>query len=125
MNKLNEARGEKENVQFPFLFAYMSTYLIYLFISPLGSRLPQESEGLDICLWCAGRFVYVFKVGRFCLTRTMEHRDLGEDRRLPLYVYTVRREAEQLAKNRWNNFLTTTQSFREMAMSYFAAIQRC
>lgn len=41
---------------------------------------------------CVYRFVYVFKVGRFCLTRTIEHRDLGEDRRLPLYVYTVRKD---------------------------------
>lgn len=63
---------------------------IYLFISLSGSCLPGESEGL--CLWCVCRFVYVFKVGRVCLTRTMGHKDLGEDRRLLLYVYTFRRE---------------------------------
>lgn len=67
-----------------FPFAYMSIYPIYLFISPSGSPLSGEFEGLGISLWCVCRFVYMFKVGRFCLTRTMGHGDLGEDRRLPL-----------------------------------------
>lgn len=79
-------RPEEKRRKFcPFFpFAYMSICPIYLFISPSGSCLPVESEGLGICLWCVCRFVYMFKVGRFCLTRTMEDRDLGEDRWLPL-----------------------------------------
>lgn len=75
-----------------FPFAYMSIYLPGLFISPSCSRLPGESEGLDIRLWFVCRFVYVFKVGRFCLAWTMEHTDLGEDRQLPLYIYIARKK---------------------------------
>lgn len=84
VNELNQARGKKEKVLSLFPFAYMSICPIYLFISPSDSRLPGESERLGMCLWCVCRFVYVFKVGRFCLTRTMEDRDLGEDKWLPL-----------------------------------------
>lgn len=69
-------KGESSVPVFPIVF--MSIYPVYLFISSSGSRLPQETEGLDICLWC------VFKVGRSCLTGTKGLRDLGEDRRLPL-----------------------------------------
>lgn len=32
--------------------------------------MPGCSEGLVACLWCVCRFVYVFKVGRLCLTWT-------------------------------------------------------
>lgn len=81
---LGQRRKGESCLSFFHLLICLSIYPIYLFISPLGSRLSGESEGLGICLWCVCKFVYMFKVGRFRLTRTVGPKDLGEDRWLPL-----------------------------------------